>query len=140
MLSAYPDHGKTPADYLLTLVEILSHYAPDMQAQICDPVRGLPSKSKFLPTAAEIAEFVSQRRGMGPSTQYEQGRIAKPMTGDFEFIPFPKLWEAFADKKHLLKAKSFDVVFEASRQLAMHGKDAAEKVLLLGIAKRRISS
>jgi hypothetical protein len=46
-----------------------------------------------------------------------------------KYEPFPKLWEAFRDEPELLRSKRFDQLFDASKALAMIGKDAARTIL-----------
>lgn len=58
MLSSYPDYAKAPPEYLLTLTEIIAMQSNFMQLRICNPVNGVASKTKFLPTAADVMEFV----------------------------------------------------------------------------------
>lgn len=53
------------------------------------------------------------------------------------FRPFPKLWEAFKDEERILQGHRFEVYEEASRKLAMHGKEEARKVMTGGFYKNK---
>lgn len=43
-----------PEVYLTAIVAILAQFPPDIQAAVCNPASGLPSKSQWVPTIAEI--------------------------------------------------------------------------------------
>ena len=45
-----------PETYVTAAAALLSRYPEAVARQVCDPVRGLPSTSKFLPAIAEIRE------------------------------------------------------------------------------------
>lgn len=60
MLSAYPDFGKAPPEYLLTITETVQLYPMRVSRHVCDPVRGLCSHLKWLPTVAEIKEAMDR--------------------------------------------------------------------------------
>jgi hypothetical protein len=53
----YPLAKPSEADgFIAGCVAILAHYPPEVIAVVVDPVRGLPSKLKFMPTIADIKE------------------------------------------------------------------------------------
>jgi hypothetical protein len=57
IIGCYPN-GK-PSDsetYISALVAVLAGYPPEIVARVSDPVRGVVSKSKFLPTVAELTD------------------------------------------------------------------------------------
>jgi hypothetical protein len=45
-----------PETYVTAAAALLSRYPEAVARQVCDPVRGLPSKAKWLPAIAEIRE------------------------------------------------------------------------------------
>lgn len=59
-MSAYPDYNKAPPEYLLTLTELLGSYDDETVARLVDMRTGIPSRCKFLPTVADIVEFVKE--------------------------------------------------------------------------------
>lgn len=60
--------------------------------------------------------------------RWQDGRNGKPQA----FQPFPALWKAFEDEPHILQGHRFEVYEEASRKLAMYGKEDARKTLMGG--------
>lgn len=60
--------------------------------------------------------------------KWRDSKNAKPQT----FRPFPQLWQAFRDEEHILQGHRFEVYEEASRKLAMYGKEEARKTLTGG--------
>lgn len=44
----------TPESFLAAIVGMLERYHPDVVRAVCDPVSGLPSRSNFLPSVAEV--------------------------------------------------------------------------------------
>jgi hypothetical protein len=45
-----------PEVYVAAVVAVLSNFPTDIVRSVCDPVRGLPSQTKWLPTVAEVVE------------------------------------------------------------------------------------
>lgn len=62
MLGVYPDYGKAPASYLLAVTEFMAGLSPEEQSQITDLKTGIPARCKFLPTIADMAEILNERR------------------------------------------------------------------------------
>lgn len=52
-----------PDLYLAAAQRVLQRYPEDVVRAICDPVDGLPSKLKFLPSIAEIKEACEKANG-----------------------------------------------------------------------------
>lgn len=52
-----------PEIYLAAASRILQCYSEDVVRSVCDPVNGLPSKLKFLPSIAEIKEACEKANG-----------------------------------------------------------------------------
>lgn len=52
-----------PAIYMAAAKKILQCYSEDSARSVCDPVNGLPSKLKFLPSIAEIKEACEKANG-----------------------------------------------------------------------------
>lgn len=58
LLAGRPDYAGASGQYLAEIGEVVAGYEPDMQAKILDLKTGVPSRCKYLPTPADIAEFV----------------------------------------------------------------------------------
>ena len=59
-MRCFPDYGKAPDGYLLSLAKLLSEYDDDMLAQMVDLKTGVPSQCRFLPTIADITAFAKK--------------------------------------------------------------------------------
>lgn len=151
ILSRYPDYDTASETYLAAVTEILSTFSPLMQAELANIVTGVSAKCRFLPKVADIVQIANEigdkarepsYKKLAPDGWRQEGtaetrraavkRImagSKPPSERPEFRPFPRLWEAFEDEPGLLKNRPFNTLFDASRQLAMHGKEAARVVL-----------
>lgn len=138
ILTSYPDYGKAPPEYGVNLAEYLSYLNEDEIAVVMHPKHGITAKTSYLPTNADIQavlrEHEEKRRQFSSSHTHYQ-RFASVCTekdaapDKTPFRPFPKLWEAFREEPWLLKGHVFEILSEASRSLAMFGKDAARDVL-----------
>jgi hypothetical protein len=137
ILASFPDYGKAPPEYVVNLAESLSHLSEEDLAVVLHPVTGVASKTKFLPTFADISALLQEHRAkqdqFKPHTTYKRlesvvtpADVAKPRA---KYQPYPKLWAAFAGEDDLLTGHTFETLTEASRSLAMFGKDAARDVL-----------
>lgn len=61
ILSAYPDYGKAPDEYLLSVAEFIAYQIPEVQEALAHPLTGIATKCKFLPTIADLREFIEGR-------------------------------------------------------------------------------
>ena len=80
------------------------------------------------PPNPQMADAAQRAITAAASRRWQDTRNATPQT----FQPFPALWEAFHDEQHILQGHRFEVYEEASRKLAMYGKDDARKTLMGG--------
>lgn len=138
ILTSYPDYGKAPPEYGVNLAEYLSYLSDEEMAVVMHPKTGITSKTSFLPTNADIQallrEHEERQRQFKPTNSGYQ-RFASVVTEQdarpdkTPFRPYPKLWEAFSEEPWLLKGHTFELLTEASRSLAMFGKDADRDVL-----------
>lgn len=57
LIGCYPN-GKPsePETYIAAMVAVLAGYPSEIVAQVCDPVHGVASKTRFLPTVAELTD------------------------------------------------------------------------------------
>jgi hypothetical protein len=55
--------ASSPEIYVAAAQAMLRCYSEAVVKAVCDPVNGLPSKSKFLPSIAEIKEACEKRNG-----------------------------------------------------------------------------
>lgn len=62
MLETYPDYGKAPAPYLITVTETLAALPEDIVAAMLDLTTGIRSKCAFLPTVADLCNFAVEYR------------------------------------------------------------------------------
>lgn len=138
ILSSYPDYGKAPPEYGVNLAEYLSFLTQDEIAAVMDPKHGVTARCQFLPTNADIQACLKdsqeRREKFTPTNSGYQrfGSVCTPNDAKPDktpFRPYPRLWEAFGDEPWLLKGHSFETLTEASRSLAMFGKDSARDVL-----------
>jgi hypothetical protein len=60
MMSAFPDYGKAPPEYLLTMTELIAGYPENIQQHICDPRSGIASRENFLPSVKKIIDFAQE--------------------------------------------------------------------------------
>lgn len=138
ILTSYPDYGKAPPEYAVNLAEYLSFLTQDEIATVMHPKTGITSKTAFLPTNADIQALLredEERKARFRPTNSGYQRFASVVTekdavkDTAPFRPFPKLWAAFYEEPWLTKGKTFEELWEASRSLAMFGKEAARDVL-----------
>lgn len=137
ILTSYPDYGKAPPEYAVNLAEYLSFLTPDEIAVVMHPKHGVTARTSYLPTNADIQALLQEaeqkRTQFKSHTTYQRfdsvctDKDAAPDKTPYR--PFPKLWEAFKDEPWLMKGHAFEVLWEASRSLALLGKDAAQDVL-----------
>lgn len=81
ILSGYPDYGKAPSEYLLSITEVIAYQIPEVQEALAHPLTGIATRCKYLPTVADIKQFIEDRasRLNTRSTTY---RYLKPGEGD----------------------------------------------------------
>lgn len=82
MMKAYPDYGKSPADYLLAVTELLAGYPQEVRERLADLRTGIPSRCKFVPTVADIVEFVRE-------IEDRKHQFKAPSGGYKKFSPAP---------------------------------------------------
>lgn len=130
-MRAFPDYGKAPDGYLLSVSELLSGYSENVRRRLCDLRTGIPSRTSYLPTIEQITklanvyvdeELVARKYAAIKANTHPQlpGARTRP-------IPFPRLWDEFGDD--YLRGRTFEVLFEASRRLATRGASEAREYL-----------
>jgi hypothetical protein len=62
ILSAYPDYGKAPPEYIVNFAEALSYLSEAEIAAVTDPRNGVASRCQYLPTIADIHALLRERR------------------------------------------------------------------------------
>lgn len=138
ILTSYPDYGKAPPEYAINLAEYLSFLTEDEIGVVMHPKTGITSKTAFLPTNADIQALLrehEERQAKFRPTNSGYQRFESVVTekdavrDTAPFRPFPKLWAAFYDEPWLMKGQTFERLCEASRSLAMFGKESARDVL-----------
>jgi len=132
ILSRYPDYGKASPEYLASVAELLSDMPPENLRVMTDKHIGISAQCKFLPTHADFVEFDEKLEARRYAQRdLRQGRVPEPIGQGVKPQPFPKLWAAFNTETHLLQ-RNFDCLCDASKALAMHGREAALDVLKRG--------
>lgn len=61
ILSGYPDYGKAPESYLLSISEFIAYQVPEIQEALACPLTGIATKCKYLPSVADIKQFIHDR-------------------------------------------------------------------------------
>ena len=84
MLSSYPDYGRAPAEYLLTLTEFVAGLTEIEKSIVFDWKNGVTARTKFLPTIADmtevINEFTAKRKQFEPAhTAYRRFEPEAPL-------------------------------------------------------------
>lgn len=136
MLSAYPDYGKASPEYLLSVTELLATFEPWLMEKLSNHRTGIPAKAEFLPTLAVIGEMAD--RLLADQVKFERyaslqdRKPQQPAVLGASYVPFPRLWAAFADDMEVLMYRPFETLDAADRALAMHGKEAAFRILNTG--------
>ena len=142
ILTSYPDYGKAPPEYAVNLAECLSFLTEEEIGVVMHPKTGITSKTAFLPTNADIQALLreheeQQAKFKTSNSGYQRFEsVVTPSDGVRDtapFRPFPKLWAAFYDEPWLMKGHTFERLSEASRSLAMFGKEAARDVLTVKV-------
>lgn len=62
LMRGRPDYGKESPDYAVGLTETLSHLTEEELAWVTNPREGLATVCKFLPTPADVHEFIRAKR------------------------------------------------------------------------------
>lgn len=62
ILSGRPDYGKESPEYVVTLTESLSYLSDEELAWLTNPRDGLATVCKYLPTPADVHEFLRQKK------------------------------------------------------------------------------
>jgi hypothetical protein len=62
LMRARPDYGKESTEYAVGLTETLSYLTDEELAWIANPREGLATVCKFLPTAADVHDFLRAKR------------------------------------------------------------------------------
>jgi hypothetical protein len=132
ILRAFPDYGKSPPEYVASLVQLMCEYPVHIQEKCADLRRGVASKTDFLPTIKTISEmadgFVRDEAKAKSFAGRFSGRSVLPHE-QAPFVPFPQLWRAFENEPDLFVGRSFDTLDDACKDLVTQGHDAARVIL-----------
>lgn len=85
-MSSYPDYGKAPPEYLLTVTEFIAGLAPDERHLLVDKRLGIAAKCRFLPSVGDMAELL-----LADKTRREQFRPAHTTYRRLEFDADPPM-------------------------------------------------
>jgi hypothetical protein len=97
IMSAFPDYGKAPPDYMVALMECLTWLSPQEMGWIMDPRNGLVTVCKFLPTPGDVHEFIREKHAKA-----EQFK-SHPTSGYTKFEPLPDKPEPVVDAERKKK-------------------------------------
>ena len=117
--------------------------AMDVEAML-HPLTGIAARCKFLPTAADVMEFVESRKSrfeppvsMLTDSGYKRFEVSRRVPAPparKPFRPFPKLWAAFENEPEVYRKLSgglpFDQIDSAAKALAIRGRDDARKIIM----------
>ena len=132
MLRAFPDYGKSPPEYVASIVNLLAEYPAHIQERLADVRFGIPSKTDFLPTPKNITEFAEKHlqaeREAADHYQRFAGRVKIEGTKT-PFRPFPQLWAEFGNEFMDAQTRDQKISFEsldaACKALVCQGREAA---------------
>lgn len=129
MLRAFPDYGKAPDGYLLSISELLASYSESVRRKLCDLKTGIPSKTSYLPTVEQITKLADAFIEQEERLERYRSSPRRPAMAEARqrYTPFPKLWDEFGHD--FLVGRTFEVLCEASKRLAMKGSAAAQEYL-----------
>ena len=129
MLRAFPDYGKAPDGYLLSISELLASYSESIRRRLCDLKTGIPSKTSYLPTVEQITKLADTFIDQEERAERYRSSPRRPVLVEppQRYTPFPKLWDEFGHD--FLVGRTFEVLCEASKRLAMKGAAAAQEYL-----------
>ena len=135
MLMSYPDYGKSTEHYQAGIVGVFAEYPEDVQQRLAHPINGIRGRCGYLPTIADVVKMADEfmdhdAKHREYDRRFGGHRIVEPVK-HIEFNPFPKLTAAFEDEPKLLET-GFEALFDASRALAVSGREAARRVLNVG--------
>ena len=109
ILKNYPDYGKASAEYTIAFAESLSYLTTEEMAMISNPIDGIHTASRYMPTAADVHEFLRKKRE--PLEKYKAfGKPRNPLPPDPD--PEPDAAERERRKAFVIntrKGTGFDV-------------------------------
>lgn len=115
-----------PEVYITAVVAVLSNYPPDIMRAVCDPVKGLPSQVKWLPTIAEVVESCQRLHEYDLRIAERERRIAEQLK-ERRALPQPRVSRGTIDWRRatLLMAENPKVkvigVFDKDRTIPYRG-------------------
>lgn len=75
ILCCYPDYGKAPPEYLVSLMTALEKYPVEVIARLADQRGGIPAKCKqFLPTVGDVVEWGDKFMAQQQEREHQQER------------------------------------------------------------------
>lgn len=106
LIAAFPDYGKAPPDYLVALTECLTWLSPDEMAALAHPRTGLATVCKYLPTPADVHEFLRNREAK--ANQFKPAPTNYPRLGTADAIPDPRPPTLEERKTAVMRALGYD--------------------------------
>lgn len=81
LVECYPNVGKSVSEgYLGALASLLADYPKSVSLLCCDPIRGIPRESRFLPTIADIVAWCEKRTDALRGRVDREDRVAVQLT------------------------------------------------------------
>lgn len=94
ILKNYPDYGKASADYAVSFTECLAYLTTEELAWVSNPRDGIHTTSKYLPTAADVHEFIRGKRAIKDKFKAFGGPAPQPKEA-----PEPELTKADIERR-----------------------------------------
>lgn len=106
ILRSRPDYGKEPPEYTIGLAETLSYLTDDELRWIMHPREGLATVCKYLPTAADVHEFLRNREAK--ENQFKPALTSYSYLGPADAIPDPRPPTLEERKAVVMRALGYD--------------------------------
>jgi len=118
------------------LSEAIAYLDDKETGWVMDPRDGLATTTKFLPTVADLHEFLRKRREREEQFVPKHSHLPR-FTPQVDRVPEPKVYGAVDPYPALtaefgyimVKHRLFETLHEASRALATQGREAAAAIL-----------
>lgn len=153
ILRGYPQSDqRANMEFMTELTKLMATLTSEELGWIMDPREGIKARCKFLPTPADIMELIREKCAARDAVTASEPRgyeKFEPSPWTEEDVrrynvrqkarPFPALYAKLEEvnAQDLLDGQTFDVLYSASRELAVSGLDAAMSVLRRTMAASR---
>jgi len=105
LIRGRPESGKESSDYAVAMTEALAHLTPEEHGWLTDPRDGLATVCKYLPTVADVHEFLRNKRAK--QEQFKPAHTSWKRLGD-EHGPWDLESDADRKKRVVREALGYD--------------------------------